>query len=270
MHWSGVKPNQFTYGSVLRVCTSLMCFELGMYYCQAKGIFSENFFAQSVLVDLHSKCGQMEDARRLFGVNQIHGFVARLGFESHGVVIGSLINAYAKCGSVRSARLLYDSMQEKDLISYTTMITGYACEALSNALIDMYAKSGETEDAHCAFDEMEGNKNVDTWTSLITGYAKHGCREKAIALFEKTEETGVKPLSVLFACSYTGMTDKGREYFGSMINVYNISPRAEHYAFNYIVLASIYSEAGLWEEPGKIRKAIVHRKMKKERGCSLL
>ncbi|KAF5197245.1 Pentatricopeptide repeat-containing protein [Thalictrum thalictroides] len=456
MHRSSVKPNQFTYGSVLRACTSLMCFDIGIQVqgTIVKSIFSENLFVQSALVDLHSKCGRMEDARYLFEqmahrdvvcwntliggyaaqgfadesfvmfcsllneglvpdqfsignvlracscgrplfrVNQIHGFVVRLGFESHGVVIGSLIDAYAKCGSVRSARLLYDLMQEKDLISCTTMITGYAREgsgsmdaldifgelyrlnmgmdaivlcsmlnicaniaslclgsqihalalksqpewdvALSNALIDMYAKSGEIGDAHRAFDEME-DKNVVSWTSLITGYAKHGCQEKTIALFEKMEDNGVKPndvtfLSVLFACSHTGMTDKGREYFGSMINMYNISPRAEHYAcmvdlfaragqleqasellskmnlkpnaslwgailgasrtygslsvaeeaakhlfdldpdnsVNYIVMAGIYSEAGLWEEARKIRKAIVHRKMKKEPGCSLL
>eukprot|EP00261_Vitis_vinifera_P031729 XP_019072972.1 PREDICTED: pentatricopeptide repeat-containing protein At3g20730 isoform X2 [Vitis vinifera] len=292
--------------------------------------------------------------------NQIHGIITQLGYGSYDIVTGLLINAYAKNGSLRSAKDLRKGMLKKDLFSSTALITGYAHEgiysvdaldlfkemnqmnigmddvilcsmlnicanlasfalgtqihafalkyqpsydvAMGNALIDMYAKSGEIEDAKRAFDEME-EKNVISWTSLISGYAKHG---------------------------HTGLTAEGCECFNNMVNKYNIKPRAEHYScmvdlfarqglleeaynllckidikhnaslwgailgassiygymslgkeaasnlfnmqpensVNYVVLASIYSAAGLWDDAWKIRKLMEERSTKKNAGYS--
>ncbi|XP_043704726.1 pentatricopeptide repeat-containing protein At3g20730 [Telopea speciosissima] len=368
MRYSGVKGNQFTYGSVLKACTSMLCLEVGKQIqgCIVKSIFLDNLFVQSALVCLHSQCGRMEDAQYLFErmlerdtvswnaliggyavqgladdsfgtfqsmlrdgmmpdqftfgsvlsacgggkalikVKQIHGLIIHLGFGSYEIVTGSLIDAYAKSGSVRSAKLLYDSMPEKDLISCTALITRYAhagryrmealglfgeiiqmqmrmdsiilCSmlnvcanlallslgrqihaaalkkqpsydvAMGNAFIDMYAKSGEIEDANRAFDDIK-EKNVISWTSLISGYGKHGYGEKAIKLFEKMEDNKLKPndvtfLTLLFACSHTGMTTKGWECFTSMVNKYKISPRVEHYA----CMVDLFARGGQLEE----------------------
>ncbi|CBI24193.3 unnamed protein product, partial [Vitis vinifera] len=117
--------------------------------------------------------------------NQIHGIITQLGYGSYDIVTGLLINAYAKNGSLRSAKDLRKGMLKKDLFSSTALITGYAHEGIytmGNALIDMYAKSGEIEDAKRAFDEME-EKNVISWTSLISGYAKHGYGHMAHARY---------------------------------------------------------------------------------------
>ncbi|KAI9177502.1 hypothetical protein LWI28_016035 [Acer negundo] len=228
----------------------------------------------------------------LMMVNQIHGLIIRLGFGSSNLLIGSLIDAYAKCGSVRSAHQLYKNMLKPDIISCTALITGFAREgnnsgeafdlfkemilkkmgiddivlclmvnicanmaslslgrqihalalkyqpsydiAMGNALIDMYAKSGEIEDAIRAFNEMR-EKNVISWTSLIAGYGKHGYGQKAIELYEKMECEGLKPndvtlLSLLFACSHAGLTSEGWELFNNMISRYKILPRPEHFS----------------------------------------
>lgn len=277
-------PDHFTFGSVLRACGGIRAFEK---------------------------------------VKVIHAFIVRLGFASHRIVTGSLVDAYAKCRNLTGARLLFDSILVKDLISVTALITGYAQEgncsrdalevfnkinqigmgmdnvimcsmlnicanvaslslgrqiharafknqlkcdvALGNALIDMYAKSGEIKDAHHAFDEMQ-EKNVISWTSLITGYGKHGYGEEAITLFEQMEDNGLKPndvtfLSLLFACSHTGNSDVGWQYFNSMISKYNIHPRAEHYscvidllarggklkeAYNLVYKMNVKPNASLW------------------------
>ncbi|KAA8540580.1 hypothetical protein F0562_024501 [Nyssa sinensis] len=368
MHREGVKANQYTYASALRACTSLMCSDRGKQIqgCIQKGRFAANLFLQSALVDLHSKCGKMEDAccvfesmserdvvswnamiggytvqgfasdafrmfrsmlrggmipdcftlgnvlkaaiqsSSLIKVCQIHSFVIQLGFESHNFLTGSLIDAYAKCGSVRSANHIYKSMPKKDTISCTALITGYAREgncsrdaldlfneihqmhlgiddfllcsmlnicantaslglgrqvhalalkyqprydmAMGNALIDMYAKSGEIEEATRVFYEME-DKNVISWTSLIAGYGKHGYGHKAISLYKKMEYEGLKPndvtfLSLLFACSHTGLTGEGWECFNNMVGKYNILPRAEHYS----CMVDLFARAGRLEE----------------------
>lgn len=82
-------PDHFTFGSILRACG-------GVRSCPK--------------------------------VKQIHGFIVQLGFESDSIVTGALIDAYSKCRILTSARLLYDSMREKDLVSCTALITGYAKE----------------------------------------------------------------------------------------------------------------------------------------------
>ncbi|XP_009385060.2 pentatricopeptide repeat-containing protein At3g20730 [Musa acuminata AAA Group] len=456
MRSSGLKGNQFTYGSALRACTSLGCIGSGqqVHGCIAKSRFQDDLFVQSALVDMHLKCGSVDEALRLFGrmnkrdvvawnsivggcavrglgddafgafclmirdgmrpdrftyasvlrasgvlrspiyVNQIHASIVKLGHGSHCVVSGSLIDAYAKCRSLCQAQLLYDSMVDRDLISCTALVTGYALDkscswkafeifrginhmgmriddvmlscilnvcanvpslsfgrqihahmlkehpdydvALGNALIDMYAKSGELQDACHAFYEMR-HKNVISWTSLITGYGKNGCGEGAITLFSKMEEDGVKPndvtfLALLFACSHSGLISKGLEYFHLMVSKYQIIPRVEHYScavdllarggqlkeaydlvckmnirpnaslwgamlgacrmygdmnlgevaagyllslypersVNYVVLANVYTAAGLWESALKMREMMEQRSTKKDAGHSYI
>ncbi|GAV73513.1 LOW QUALITY PROTEIN: PPR domain-containing protein/PPR_1 domain-containing protein/PPR_2 domain-containing protein, partial [Cephalotus follicularis] len=316
MHPAGVKANHFTYGSALRA-TSLRCLDRGL---QIQGYvhkerFGENLVVKSALLDLHSKCGNMEDAYYLFEtmsirdivswnamingyivqgfaddsfrvfcsmmregsspervdaksvlrmsarsgglmkVNQIHKFIIQLGFQCDNPLIGSLIDAYAKSGSIGSAHYLYRNMSNKDIVSCTAQSSGCAsvgnydidaldlfkeisqihmgidgvllcsmlnicaniaslslgrqmhaialkchsiCDmAMSNALIDMYAKCGEIDEARRVFDEM-GEKNVITWTSLIAGYGKHGYWHEAVSLYEKMEFEGLKPTDVKF------------------------------------------------------------------------
>ena len=49
-----------------------------------------------------------------------------MGFDHHLMAAGSIIDAYAKCRRMKSARLVYDSLPEKDLISTTALISSYA------------------------------------------------------------------------------------------------------------------------------------------------
>ncbi|XP_022716420.1 pentatricopeptide repeat-containing protein At3g20730-like [Durio zibethinus] len=456
MRKAGFKGNQFSYGSALKACTGLRCLERGLQIqgCIEKGRFVGNLFVQSGLLDLHAKCGNMEDANRLFNgmgerdlvswnvmiggfallgfadnafqllqemmregkipdcftlgsvlrvsvggvglmmVSQVHGLINRLGFESYNVLAGSLVDAYSKCGSLQCASKLYRYMPAKDVISCTALITSFAREgkhdrdaldlfkeiksmqmgmdnmilcsvlnisanvaelslgrqihafslkcqpsndvAMGNALIDMYAKSGEIKDANKVFNEMD-ERNVISWTSLIAGYGKHGYGHEAIALYEKMEHEGMKPndvtfLSLLFACSHTGLINKGSELFNAMVSKYKILPRAEHLScmvdlfargghleaaynlihamniepttslwgailgasniygniyigeaaathlfnidpeksVNYIALAGIYVGAGAWENAWETRKLMDERSAVKDPGYSFL
>lgn len=456
MHRSGVKGNQFTYGSAFRACTKLMCLRSGMQiqgFLQ-KSRFVGNLFVQSALVDLHSKCGDIEDASFVFQmmvkrdlvcwnamiggysvqgfineafhllqsmlregmtpdcftfgsllhvcslgihlpkVSQIHGIMVQLGFWSHDLLSRLLIDAYAKCGSTKHAYTVFKLMTVKDVMSYTAVIAGYAREnsrcfdalnlfseiyqsgkgldgfllctilnicanasllnygrqihalalkcvpthdvAMGNALIDMYAKCGELEGASRAFDQMQ-EKNVISWSSLIDGFAKHGNGHKAMTLYRVMENEGFKPnditfLSLLFACSHAGLTWEGWECFTNMIGKYNISPTEKHRscmidlfarggqleeAFNlidkmdtqpnaslwgailgasnvygdismgkvaakhlfdldvqnsanYVAMASGYAAAGLWDDSLMTRKLMEKKILKKTPGCSLV
>ena len=55
----------------------------------------------------------------------VHDYVLDNGFEMNVVLLPSLINTYARCGSVSKARQVFDSMRERNVISWTAMISGY-------------------------------------------------------------------------------------------------------------------------------------------------
>lgn len=61
---------------------------------------------------------------------QIHGFLVRSGFHcpSSATITGSLVDLYVKCGNLFSARKAFDQIKEKTMISWSSVILGYAQE----------------------------------------------------------------------------------------------------------------------------------------------
>ncbi|GMP51789.1 LOW QUALITY PROTEIN: hypothetical protein CsSME_00017882 [Camellia sinensis var. sinensis] len=218
----------------------------------------------------------------LMKVIQIHGFIIQLGCESHNVLIGSLIDAYAKCGSVRIAYRIYKSMLKKDTMACTALITGYASEDIYSR--DAFDLFNEMRQMHMGIDNVilcsilnicaasldlgrqihalvvkcQSKHDVAMGNTLIDMYSKSGEIEdaeqdgyghKAIAMYKKMEYEGLKPndvtfLTLLFACSHAGLTTEATECFNNMIGKYNILPRAEHYS----CIVDIFARGGKLEE----------------------
>lgn len=105
--------------------------------------------------------------------------------------------------------------------------------ALSNALIDMYAKCGNIFDSWKIFNEMF-DRDLVTWTSMMIGYGAHGYGKEAVELFDEMVKSGVRPdrimfMAVLSACSHAGLLDHGLRYFELMVSDYKINPNQEIY-----------------------------------------
>ncbi|XP_059644381.1 pentatricopeptide repeat-containing protein At4g39530 [Cornus florida] len=61
----------------------------------------------------------------LEGGKQIHAYVLRRGTQMDVSVSNVLIDLYVKCGRVKTGRKLFDQMVVKNVISWTSMISGY-------------------------------------------------------------------------------------------------------------------------------------------------
>ncbi|KAL9684602.1 hypothetical protein QQ045_022043 [Rhodiola kirilowii] len=120
----------------------------------------------------------------------IHGLVVRAGFEKNVYVITALVDMYAKCGAVDTARKLFDMMGERHVITWNAMIDGYGTHGQGKAAIEL-------------FDEM-----------LLTGSVK---------------PNGITFLCIISACSHSGFVDEGLVYFESMKDEYGIEPAMDHY-----------------------------------------
>ncbi|KAL6287776.1 hypothetical protein ACE6H2_012166 [Prunus campanulata] len=56
---------------------------------------------------------------------RVHAFVEEKGLGKMISLRNALVDMYVKCGSMSEARLVFDNMAERDVVTWTTMINGY-------------------------------------------------------------------------------------------------------------------------------------------------
>ncbi|RVW36134.1 Pentatricopeptide repeat-containing protein [Vitis vinifera] len=143
-------------------------------------------------------CAQLSDLS--FGI-LIHAQAVRLGWEAYDFVQNGLLHLYASCNCMDSARRLFDGSVNRDVVTWTAVINGYA-------------KSGQVVVARQLFDEMP-EKNAVSWSAMITGYAQIGLFREALELFNDMQIAGFRPnhgaiVGALTACAFLGALDQGR------------------------------------------------------------
>ncbi|KAM0831694.1 hypothetical protein ACQ4PT_065392 [Festuca glaucescens] len=103
-----------------------------------------------------------------------------------------------------------------------------------NALIDTHSRCGSISFARELFDSSVAKDSI-TWSSMINSYTLHGDGKSALELLSMMIGSGVEPdditfVSILSACSHSGLVDQARALFKSLQIDYGITPRMEHYA----------------------------------------
>ncbi|KAM4132299.1 hypothetical protein ACJW30_01G239600 [Castanea mollissima] len=126
------KTNVFSWNSVIAdLARSGDCVEaLRAFSCMRKLSLVPN---RSTFPCAIKSCSALFDLR---AGKQAHQQALVFGLESDLFVSSSLIDMYSKCGELRDARELFDEIPQRNVVSWTSMITGYvqnddAQEALS-------------------------------------------------------------------------------------------------------------------------------------------
>ncbi|KAF3790006.1 Pentatricopeptide repeat-containing protein [Nymphaea thermarum] len=137
---------------------------------------------------------------RLEEGKQVHAHVFKHGLASDLYAQNNLVHLYTTCGELDGARRLFDKMDERDVVSWTTMFSGYA-------------KCGRVDEARLLFDEMPVRNSV-SWNAMIAAYVQNGRFQEAFALFERMQaEIGVDKYAaatMLSACTSLGALDQGK------------------------------------------------------------
>ncbi|XAR54945.1 hypothetical protein NMG60_11030292 [Bertholletia excelsa] len=107
---------------------------------------------------------------------------------------------------------------------------------VGTALIDMYFKCGEVENAELIFKHLP-QKNLVTWNAMLSGFAHNGKPATVIELYEQLKMVrDLKPdeitfLNVLSACWHNQTPlEVANCYFESMVKDYGIEASPEHCA----------------------------------------
>jgi pentatricopeptide repeat protein len=151
MEQKGVEPDPVTFVGVLNACASLSA---------------------------------LGEGRR------IHQQIIQSGLESAVFVGSSLLDMYAKCGSIEDAQKVFNKMPMHDVVTWTAMLKGYAMHGLGKEALRHFEQMSQ---AGVEMDQV-------TFVSLLS------------------------------ACTHAGLVDEGLCYFESMGSVYGVPATVEHYA----------------------------------------
>ncbi|KAF5745824.1 pentatricopeptide repeat-containing protein [Tripterygium wilfordii] len=261
----GVRPNMYTYSSVLRACDDLP--NLRQLHCTIGKVgLDSDVFVRSALIDIYAKWGEMQNAWRVFNDmetgdvvvwNSIIGGYAQ---NSHGVEALNLFKRMKRAGFPSNQPTLTSVLRGCTVLALLELgrqvhvhILKYDPDLiLCNALLDMYCKCGSLEDANSVFARM-AERDVISWSTMIAGLAQNGHSREALQLFELMKASGTKPnyitiVGVLFACSHAGLVEDGWYYFRSMKHLFGIDPVREHYG----CMIDLLGRAGKLEDAIKL------------------
>ncbi|KAL2896170.1 hypothetical protein RDABS01_037954 [Bienertia sinuspersici] len=137
-----------------------------------------------VLIDA---CGT---AKALKEAQEVHQHLIRFSSPVNVSVLNKILEMYGKCGSMEDAYNTFNTMRERNLTSWDTMITWYAKNGLGEDSIDMFTKFKEAG----------------------------------------LKPDGPMFLGVFDACGVLGDVTEGLLHFDSMTKIYGITPTMAHYA----------------------------------------
>ncbi|XP_021768854.1 pentatricopeptide repeat-containing protein At1g33350-like [Chenopodium quinoa] len=144
-----------------------------------------------------------------YGLKMVHTQIVKTGFGSNSIVQTALVDSYTRfCSDFGTARQLFDEMSERNVVSWTAMISGYA-------------RLGEMGNAIILFDEMP-ERDVPSWNAIIAGCTQNGFFPEAISYLRrmlascgmKLRPNEVTLACALSACGQTGMLQLGKETHG--------------------------------------------------------
>ncbi|KAH7331795.1 hypothetical protein KP509_20G051200 [Ceratopteris richardii] len=147
---AGIKPDKGTYFRAIRACTAVSALGLG---------------------------------------KRIHEAVKEAGFSTEMSIINALVDMYAKCGSLKDAHRVFQESSNKDVVTWSSLISGYAEQS-----------------------------DYDTAVELFQEMQEEGVKPDGIAF-----------LSLLAACAHKGLVIKGLFWLRQMRDHYEITEELQHY-----------------------------------------
>ncbi|XP_074275383.1 putative pentatricopeptide repeat-containing protein At3g18840 [Silene latifolia] len=133
---NGIRLNEHTFASVISACCGIRSLKLGkeVHAHVMKSGLIENPYISSGIVDLYSKCGDIDHAKSSYTTFSM----------GNAFSITSMIVAYSSIGDMVEARRLFDTLSEKNSVVWTALFTGYVksqhCEAAFDLLREFQSK----------------------------------------------------------------------------------------------------------------------------------
>ncbi|KAJ0971104.1 hypothetical protein J5N97_019063 [Dioscorea zingiberensis] len=250
MQTSETKPDVFTIGMILTICSRLISLERG---------------------------------------KQTHAYAIRCGYERDVHIGAALVDMYAKCGSIRLAKYAFDRITHHNLVSFNTMLSGYAMHGLGDdglTLFHQMLADGFTPDAI-------------TFISILSSCVHNGSVKEGHQYFNMMTSYGIKPELQHYTCMIDLLSRSGQ-----LIEAYDLIRRMpmepdvvvwsallggcvihrnvrlgeiaakrlieldDNNTSNYVLLANLYGIVQRQDDLTRTRQIMKEKAMNKSPGCS--
>ncbi|XP_057824445.2 pentatricopeptide repeat-containing protein At1g15510, chloroplastic-like isoform X2 [Cryptomeria japonica] len=240
MRLAGVKADQNTFSCVLKACGAMSDLQLGkeIHESIVRCKFQSDVVVATALVDMYSKCGAIEDARKVFDKmtqrNVITWTAMISGFTHTGIwddaldyfqqmqIEGEKPNSITLASVLPACGNTGDLQLGKEIHSYAIRNGFDVYSFVANGLIEMYFNCGQVEAARDIFGKIP-ERGVVLYSTMIHGCAQNGYANETLEIFRQMNWNGVKPnqftmMSVLPACGDLGALHKGKELHAYIIS----------------------------------------------------
>ncbi|KAI3966718.1 hypothetical protein MKW92_047128 [Papaver armeniacum] len=219
--------NKFTFASIFKACAGLGWIRVG------KAVHSYCFVSGS-MIDMYSKCGSLDEARRVFDRMENRDLVAW-----NGMITGYSLNYFGE----EAIKLFYQLQLEGFVpngTTYTSILKASTCmlkdcsagryfhaKALKfgflwdvfvgTALVDMYSKYFDMVGAEGAFQEIT-ERNLVSFNALITGYSLAGKYEEALRIYVNLLAQNLRPDCFTFTGLFSAVSQSSNFQEGTQLH----------------------------------------------------
>ncbi|KAK1407393.1 hypothetical protein QVD17_39008 [Tagetes erecta] len=230
----GFKPDWYSIGSLLLACTELKLLRYG---------------------------------------KEAHGYVIRNGLETDLHITNSLLSFYIQCEKPLSAKIMFDGLKNKNLVSWNAMITGYSQQKQANEALNLFrtlVSSGIQpneisvtsvisactqlcsirlgKSVHCYTLKNSFTTDIFVNSSIIDMYSKTGCIEASQNVFNQSDKNHIGLWTNLIAAY--GIHGNGNEAMKLFYEMQRLNMKPDHFTFISILMAC--NHGGLVKEGLKI------------------
>ncbi|PIA45158.1 hypothetical protein AQUCO_01700593v1 [Aquilegia coerulea] len=234
------------------------------------------------MVSVISACGHM-------GALELGKWITRFVTE-HKINLSlsgynSLISMYSRCGSMDDAKMTFDKMQTRDVVSYNSLIAGFASHGYGTEAIQLLLKM-----------KAEGiEPDQITYIGVLMACSHGGLSKEGWQIFKSINTPSVDHYACMVdLLGRVGQLDEAKKLvdgmpmmphagvYGALLNasrIYKKVELGEYAAFklfelepensgNYALLSNIYASAGRWQDASRIMGTMKMTGVKKTTGCS--
>ncbi|KAF7020420.1 hypothetical protein CFC21_033521 [Triticum aestivum] len=238
---SELKPDLFTFSSILSVCSAMMALEQG---------------------------------------EQIHATTIKTGCLSDVVVNSALVNMYNKCGCIECGTKAFVEMPTRTPVTWTSMISGYSQHGRSRDAIQLFedmilsgakpneitfvsllsacSYAGLVEEAERYFDMMRNEYHieplVDHYGCMVDMFVRLGRLDDAFSFIKRT---GFEPNEAIWSSLVAGCRSHGNMElaFYAADRLLELKPKVIE---TYVLLLNMYVSTGRWRDVARVRKLAKH------------
>lgn len=234
MQTQGFKHDKIALPSVLKACGHLSDRTTGekIHAIVLKNEFESDAFVMCALVDMYSKCGMIEKAKRVFNAMR----------EMDLVALNTMVSGYVQNGCVEEALHLVERMKswgiEPDIMTWNSLISGFA-QANNEMMVKNVFKIMETDGV---------KPDVVSWTSVISGLVQNFRSAEAYAAFRLMMQSGVSPRASTISGLLPASASTADLKLGKEIHGYSVVMGFEEDVYVRTALIDMYAKCGLISE----------------------